>query len=228
MTYSDLLCVDSEDGRMNHKVHEAIFHQFNRLSSEDKTEYLSLSYLPLKFQLDKNRANTLACKMKADPLKVLQICYSNGFRNGVFPKYSKFNHSCIPNTENVWNEETSSRELRAIKSIKAGDEIMFSYIGAFCQDRNERREELYKFHFHCMCEACDISDEEVKKHTEICNQYKDLEIGCHSVDLRIQVNIFKEMYNLAKLMKTMKRITILHGPLDFGFAAACKGAMVSK
>lgn len=106
---------------------------------------------------------------------------------------------------------------------------MFSYIGAFCEDRNERREELYKFHyFHCMCEACDVSDEEVKKQTEICNQYKDLEIGWHSVDLRIQVNIFKEMYNLAKSMKTMKRITILHGPLEFGFAAACKGAMVSK
>ena len=79
---------------------------------------------------------------------------------------------------------------------------MFSYIGAFCEDRNERREELYKFHyFHCMCEACDVSDEEVKKQTEICNQFKDLEKR-HSVDtnLRIQVNIFKEMYNLAKSM----------------------------
>ena len=112
MTFSEKPLLSLEDGRMNH---EAIFHQFNRLSSEDKTEYLSLSYLPLKFQLDKNRANTLACEMKADPLKVLQICYSNGFRNGVFPKYSKFNHSCVPNAEYVWNEETSSRELRAMK-----------------------------------------------------------------------------------------------------------------
>ena len=78
---------------------------------------------------------------------------------------SRFNHSCIPNAEYFWNEETGFEDVRAIRSIEKG--------GVECKDRDERRTCMKNnFQFHCMCEACEITEEEAEKDREICNRYK--------------------------------------------------------
>ena len=47
--------------------------------------------------------------------------------NGLFLKISRFNHSCVPYAEFVWNEDRKLQEIRAIRTIPRGAEITISY-----------------------------------------------------------------------------------------------------
>ena len=47
--------------------------------------------------------------------------------NGLFLRISRFNHSCVPVAEFVWNEEKKLQEIRAIRNIKRGTEITICY-----------------------------------------------------------------------------------------------------
>ena len=47
--------------------------------------------------------------------------------NGLFLKISRFNHSCVPVAEFVWNEEKKQQEIRAIRRIVKGSEITICY-----------------------------------------------------------------------------------------------------
>ena len=47
--------------------------------------------------------------------KVIQIIDTNGFHNGVFLESSRFNHSCVSNAEQFWNEDVNARDVRAIR-----------------------------------------------------------------------------------------------------------------
>ena len=40
----------------------------------------------------------------------------------------RFNHSCTSNAEGNWNEDESTREIRAVKKIKKGEEITICYL----------------------------------------------------------------------------------------------------
>ena len=47
--------------------------------------------------------------------------------NGLFLRISRFNHSCVPVAEFVWNEEKRLQEIRAIRTIPPGTEITICY-----------------------------------------------------------------------------------------------------
>ena len=113
------------------------------------------------------------CKGKA--LKVWSIYKTNGFPNGVFLKMSRFNHSCRPNAEWLWNKETKTQDVRVLRKIKEGEEITLGYTSQWA--REERRAELENyFNFNCRCEACDISEEEILEEKEITEKFKDEEM----------------------------------------------------
>ena len=44
-------------------------------------------------------------------------------KNGIFPRLSRFNHSCVPSAEFRWNEILNRQEIRAIRDIIPGEEI---------------------------------------------------------------------------------------------------------
>ena len=79
-----------------------------------------------------------------------------------------------------------------------------------------------------MCEACDITEEEVEKDREICNRYKALEVELKNIEGREEVNILKEMYKLAKTMKTLRMNTIIVDILENGFDSACPGYLNTR
>jgi len=221
-----LLSMDSEVVDQSwEERHQCILLAFQNLSDLDKEAYLSLSFKELCPEYQ-NLAN-----VSEKDRKVLNIYETNSFTNGVFLKMSRFNHACNPNAEYFWNDETDFRDLRAIKAIKIGDEITYSYVGVTCQDRDERRTHLKNnFNFHCMCEACEISEAEVEKDREICTSYKDLRDERHlyiGVG-RTEVNILREMYKLAKAMKTLRVSTIVQVILEIGFDSACQGYLNSE
>ena len=94
-------------------------------------------------------------------VEVSQIFDTNAFHNGMFLKMSRFNHSCVSNAEYFWNEKENVREIRSISNIAEGEEITVTYGGTEVLDTNERREKLSGAYFHCICPACDLSEEDL-------------------------------------------------------------------
>lgn len=71
----------------------------------------------------------------------------------VFQNISRINHSCANNATFTWFSKDEAAVIRAVRPIKAGDEITINY-GAN-GDRVQRQLELYQcFHFKCTCERC--------------------------------------------------------------------------
>ena len=79
--------------------------------------------------------------------------------NGIFPKLSRFNHSCVPTAEFRWNERLKRQEIRAIRRIRVGQEICLCYFTTVMLEASkaERREYLQtRYGFVCECEACNL------------------------------------------------------------------------
>src|SRR5690606_1607418 len=71
------------------------------------------------------------------------------------------NHSCVPNAVKIAIEDRGAgshlNELRAIRSIKAGEEICISYIPDSVLDYSYRARQQYlhrQFQFICTCVLC--------------------------------------------------------------------------
>ena len=47
--------------------------------------------------------------------------------NGLFLGISRFNHSCTPVAEFVWNSAVRQQEVRAVRAVAAGQELTISY-----------------------------------------------------------------------------------------------------
>ncbi|KAK7032043.1 hypothetical protein VNI00_013411 [Paramarasmius palmivorus] len=77
-----------------------------------------------------------------------------GRYGGTFNDVSKINHSCRPNVEPHWDSPTFSMHLRAVRDIKKGEELCFSYISDLLVPASSRQRDLRSYGFECTCEAC--------------------------------------------------------------------------
>ena len=78
---------------------------------------------------------------------------------GIYFLMSFFNHSCIPNSKNVPQEEkiSSIRIMKSIRDIMPGEEITYPYDIDLSDDPEVRKKYLkQKFAFDCTCKACTI------------------------------------------------------------------------
>ncbi|EDR10226.1 uncharacterized protein LACBIDRAFT_316886 [Laccaria bicolor S238N-H82] len=66
---------------------------------------------------------------------------------------SRINHSCSPNTCHRFEMASLSFELRAIRDIRQGEELFYSYCDIF-RTKIERAEELAPYGIVCACPAC--------------------------------------------------------------------------
>ena len=93
---------------------------------------------------------------KEKALKVWGIYKTNTFTYGVYLKMSRFNHSCRPNAQYFWNVDTNTRDVRALRKIKRGEEITLCYFPSMIGSREERQTQLKDtFNFDCNCEVLD-------------------------------------------------------------------------
>ena len=105
-------------------------------------------------------------KFEQDPKKaekILKICniyntnqFSDGAAgSGVAIKTARFNHSCQPNATALIMVN-GQNQIRAIKDIKAGEEINICYIGGsnILRNKKYRQKLLYTWHFVCLCDLC--------------------------------------------------------------------------
>ena len=77
------------------------------------------------------------------------------YGHGLFENACKMSHSCRPNC--VWKttQDGKAKEIRAIRSIKEGEELTVDYVGNVLQAIPERRQELLMTKgFLCNCDRC--------------------------------------------------------------------------
>ena len=228
------------------------------MNDRDKIQFMNLSN---KYSVAKNLWTTNSLKYMAhvkdalnnldleninfeDAVKVCQVVNTNAFDNGVCLKISRFNHSCFANAEHFWNEDLKTRDVRAIKNIKEGEEICLNYQASSSYlTRAERQKNILElFHFSCHCVACDLPEQERNQLDIKCVRYKELvnkvnmyqmgfeetageafELLCDKVLICL-----KEMYKLAKDMKIVTRLSIIEEILHNGYAVSVSGVRESK
>ncbi|KAJ7261835.1 hypothetical protein B0H12DRAFT_1013307 [Mycena haematopus] len=95
--------------------------------------------------------NAIQIDLPVPPLAALQEY------GGVFPSVSRANHSCGLNVAVKWDLDAFSVSMYALRPFRAGEEIYNQYIDVL-SPRAERRADLARYGFECMCTHCDLPD----------------------------------------------------------------------
>ncbi|CAE7028747.1 set5 [Symbiodinium natans] len=111
------------------------------------------------------------------------ILDTNSFEKGLgsadrvlCPTLARFNHSCVPNCQHVWDSDAEVMRILASTEISVGDELSIDYID-IRQSRQERQALLSrKYGFQCTCPACQQGDDEGDRRRQIMARIDD-EIG---------------------------------------------------
>jgi len=83
--------------------------------------------------------------------------FLNSEGSALYELQSKINHSCSPNCEIIFKDNSNVLTLRALKNIQQGDEISISYLDEcdLCRSRHSRQKLLKgDYLFVCQCEKC--------------------------------------------------------------------------
>ena len=169
---------------------------------------------------------------KKTAVRVWQIWETNSFHNGVCLQMSRFNHSCQPSAEYFWNEDTETRDLRAVRVIEEGEEITIDYRGWEVETTEERRKVLKEaFNFDCGCIACDISEENMQREMDKCEMFKAKKLqiqelkklGQSEAKVKKEAKLRKDLYNLSKDIATFGQIKLLENIIEECFDVSCQG-----
>merc|ERR1711892_258446 len=99
---------------------------------KEKKDFLDRAVRELSTEQRKGFYNLHDSKVSEDEAKTIDgIWRTNNFAlgpscsrsdNGLFLNISRFNHSCVPYAEFVWNEDKRMQEIKAIRDIPEGEE----------------------------------------------------------------------------------------------------------
>ena len=194
---------------------EKVISLFNEMNPADQEEYMTLH----NGIVDRNSSGMIRIRSeydqkKADEIlkinKIIDIYAKNNFQNGLSIKTSRLNHSCKPNAVNSANAVNSEfNEVRAIRNIKAGQEITISYKegdGLFGLKTTQNRQKILQdWGFTCVCEFCQESDDDERTtiQSEIQELIRELEnLRPETPEkCRKMIDTYKQLYKLGKMMK---------------------------
>jgi len=202
-----------------------VLPQFHALSDDKKAVILSL-YDPgeqqnPKYSLltDKEIERKVFRIFEANSIALCSHEEMNINKSGLYQTISKINHSCSPNVVWTWIKKDSSKsikQVRVIKSIKVGEEIVASYLSRndWFPTREQRIRELQRqWFFTCTCQVCNLTGEELKK-----NENTRLEIQrLHdAIPSQASTGWLADALDSAnkklKLMKTLKKELVVEIP----------------
>lgn len=81
-------------------------------------------------------------------------CYSESLDGSLCVVVSRFNHSCLPNCEQFWDDDMFRQKLFACRDISKGEELCFSYVEPFLSLAERQQIFRQRYAFHCRCPAC--------------------------------------------------------------------------
>ena len=91
-------------------------------------------------------------------------------RIALCPKFSRLNHSCVPNCNHCWCDIANFYRVRASEAIAAGTELAIHYIAEddLLRPATHRRQILELSHgFVCTCAACTQGDQSNHRRAQI-------------------------------------------------------------
>jgi len=118
---------------------------FGELSEDEQADVTSL----VAHKTAKENLNDIVAIFRSNAY----VIGANDGDLGLFPKGARINHSCRPNTSQVWHEKTGKRVVRAIRRIEEGEELFATYI-PLLHSRDMRQKRLKQYDFACTCSAC--------------------------------------------------------------------------
>jgi hypothetical protein len=80
--------------------------------------------------------------------------FTNVVSSGLYSQYSRINHSCRPNVENLGSPHFDGHVILAIRDIAPGEELLATYIHLE-EVEDDRQKRLLAWGFQCECDACD-------------------------------------------------------------------------
>jgi len=164
------------------KMQNDIFEEFEQLSPEDKRAVLEM-HDPAFIHSNKQDIGQITMNQFELRAKVLRIFDVNSLdvceqaeleikKTSLHRTISRLNHSCAPNVFWSWKKNDlwkTEKEVRAIREIEKGEEIVASYIadGTSFELRTSRRMKLSKkWTFDCECMVCSLHGTDLKKNEE--------------------------------------------------------------
>ncbi|KAI1081825.1 hypothetical protein F5B20DRAFT_588377 [Whalleya microplaca] len=156
---------------------EYIKKKFDQLRQEEQEVYLSLAYhldlvteeivqtinnrIAESARYDSKESRELAVEEQIRLVAIYDTnnaCVSSVNQPptdfGIFPIFSKANHSCTPNAYWSYNPEARRMTVHAIRDLAPGEEILVSYCDLL-QPAWGRAQEFQRYCFQCTCEACE-------------------------------------------------------------------------
>ncbi|GAA5993209.1 hypothetical protein JCM5350_005034 [Sporobolomyces pararoseus] len=138
-----------KDGEMDDSV--IVDERLKELSAQDRKAFDSLSI-----------ARSLRSKKKSIGIWRTNA-YEFGDGAGIFLTASRFNHSCRPTVDRLWNEEDGKAYFIAFRDVQEGEELCTDYTGMY-RRRHEREQHLYfSYGFKCDCQVCRLPPDETKE-----------------------------------------------------------------
>lgn len=86
-------------------------------------------------------------------------CYSESLDGSLCVVVSRFNHSCLPNCEQFWDDDMFRQKLFACRDISKGEELCFSYVEPFLSLAERQQIFRQRYAFHCRCPACSVASD---------------------------------------------------------------------
>ena len=235
---------------------EKVMSSFNRMNKTDQDEYMKLSnsFDNIQFLIPQHRMilqkeienrKTVISSKEPDKnkveeiLKILDICETNSYPQGVYIKISRLNHSCRPNAMFCEGSKSFESRIRAASKINAGEEITISYVPTTVKhmNRKERQKWLLKWRqFVCRCNFCQHNAEDEKDFAlyelfHRAEQLKKDHFDSDSVPLPVPfyrqgVDLYKGLYKLGR-EKNISPSVLFHYLQD-GFNFGYQGFLISN
>ena len=204
---------------------EEIVSKFRRLTDEQKNQVLSLHdpdhtpgwlcvphpspdpgptfLLPFAFA---DETEKKAVRIFSE--NCIGLCHREGTidRSAMYKTISRINHSCAPNVVWSWilgDKSKVEKQMRVVREIKEGEEILVRYWGAFTfPSRDERQARLRDWNFICNCEVCSLTGDELIENEKVRKKIRDLHAA---IDVKLQLGLPKQAYEAAKEKLKMMR-----------------------
>ena len=147
----------------------------------------------------------------------------SGFTPYNYKTISRINHSCAPNVFLSWiqgDESKVEKQVRVVREIKEGEEILVRYWGANkFASKDKRQEELRNWWdiTSCICEVCSLTGDKLIENERARKKIRDLHADA---EVKQTVGLPKLAYEAAKeklkIMRSMEKEMVADLPMALG------------